>query len=241
MPTYEHENVNDNANNKEGEEETHIQQAPKAVLKMKKPTLKSKDKQPAKQKDAQLSTGDALAEEKTSSSGQDVQMALQQQPLEYEKGDNEKRMYQKAFITRMSIRSFSSIVAQLNEAQTEAVRSMGFASFLEVYLNLHPYSASFTLPDGKWFTVTAFDAYVTLGVPIGGREIMKSSKSSTDEEYDEMHATRVKEWKIEHAVAELTHLSEFVLAKKRRRQELQEELHHIRGELLFQWDEEPLL
>jgi len=46
MPTCEHENINDNANNKEGEEQTHIQEALKAVLKTKNPTLKSKGKQP---------------------------------------------------------------------------------------------------------------------------------------------------------------------------------------------------
>ena len=72
MPTHEHKDVNDNANKKEGEEETPIQEAPKDVLKTKKPTLKSEGKQPIERKDAELSTGDALLEEKTSSSGQDV-------------------------------------------------------------------------------------------------------------------------------------------------------------------------
>jgi len=134
MPTHEHESVDDNANNKEGEEEMHTKAAPKAAPKTKKLALKSEGKQPIEQKDAQLSTGAALPEEKISSSGQDVQMAPQRQPLKYEQDGNEKRMYQKAFITRMSIRSFSSMVAQLNEAQTEAVRSMGFASFLKIDL-----------------------------------------------------------------------------------------------------------
>jgi len=59
-------------------------------------------------------------------------MAPQQQPLKYEKSGNEKRMCEKAFTMRMGIRSFSSMVAQLNDAQNEAVRSMGFASFLKV-------------------------------------------------------------------------------------------------------------
>ncbi|KAJ8434370.1 hypothetical protein Cgig2_031616 [Carnegiea gigantea] len=99
----------------------------------------------------------------------------------------------------MSIRSFSSMVAELNKAQTEAVRSMGFDSFLKVDLK---------------FTVTAFDVYVTLGVPIGGGKIIESSRSSTDQEYDEVHAAWVKEWKIEHTVPELTCMLEFILAKK---------------------------
>jgi len=47
-------------------------------------------------------------------------------------------MYQKAFIMRMSICSFSSMVAQLNETQTGAVRAMGFAPFLEVDLKQIP-------------------------------------------------------------------------------------------------------
>ncbi|KAJ8424214.1 hypothetical protein Cgig2_033098 [Carnegiea gigantea] len=190
-------------------------------------TKKQETKREPVTKDAQLSTGDALPEEKTSNSGQDIQMALQQQPLKYEKGGNEKRIYQKAFITRMSIRLFSSMVAQLNEAQTEAVRSMGFASFLKVNIkqipgkffkwlvhSFDPYYASFVLPSGQRFMIIAFDAYVTLGLPIGGREIMKSSMSSTDEEYDEVHAAWAKEWKIEHTAPELIRMLEFILAKK---------------------------
>ncbi|KAJ8446012.1 hypothetical protein Cgig2_012356 [Carnegiea gigantea] len=52
----------------------------------------------------------------------------------------------------------------VNETQTKAVKSMGFASFLKVDLK---------------FTITAFDAYVTLGEPFGGREIMEISRPST--------------------------------------------------------------
>ncbi|KAJ8430761.1 hypothetical protein Cgig2_009066 [Carnegiea gigantea] len=102
---------------------------------------------------------------------------------------------------------------------------MGFASFLKVDLkqilrkisqwlikSFDHYSTSFLLPNGQRLTVTPFDAYVILVVPFGGREIMESSRSSTDEEYDEVHATWVKEWKIEHATLELT--PEFILAKK---------------------------
>ncbi|KAJ8430760.1 hypothetical protein Cgig2_009065 [Carnegiea gigantea] len=111
MPTREHEDVDDNTNKKVGEEETHIQEAQKVVPKMKKTILKSEGKQPIEKKDAQLSTGDALLEEKISSSGQDIQMAPQQLPLKYEKDGNENRMYRKAFTTRMIISSFSSMMA----------------------------------------------------------------------------------------------------------------------------------
>ncbi|KAJ8420954.1 hypothetical protein Cgig2_025808 [Carnegiea gigantea] len=179
---------------------------------MKKLALKFEGKQPIEKKNAQLSTGDALPEEKTSSSVQDIQMAPQQQPLKYKKGGNKKRMYQKAFITRMSTHSFSSMLAQLNEAQAEAVKSIGFASFLKVDLkqipgkfsrwlvnSFDPYSTSFVLLDGQRFMVTSFDAYVTLDVPIGGREIIESSRSRNG---------------IEHAALELTHMPEFILAKK---------------------------
>ncbi|KAJ8434777.1 LOW QUALITY PROTEIN: hypothetical protein Cgig2_003105 [Carnegiea gigantea] len=61
-----------------------------------------------------------------------------------------------------------------------------------------PYSASFELSDRQRFTVTAFDVHVMLGVPIGGREIMDITRSSTDEEYDK----------------ELNRTPEFILAKK---------------------------
>ncbi|KAJ8424152.1 hypothetical protein Cgig2_001614 [Carnegiea gigantea] len=109
-------------------------------------------------------------------------------------------MYQKAFIMRMTIHSFSSMLAQLNEAQTKVVRSMGFASFLKVDLkqipgkfskllveSSDPYSASFVLPNGQRFTVAAFDVYMTLGMPIGERETMEITRSLTVEEYDENH------------------------------------------------------
>ncbi|KAJ8428621.1 hypothetical protein Cgig2_009147 [Carnegiea gigantea] len=119
-------------------------------------------------------------------------------------------MYQKAFIMRMSTRSFSYVVAQLNEAHTEVVRSMGLASFLKV--DLKQIRGKFS----KWlkFPITAFDVYVTLGVPFGGREITEITKSSTDEEYDEINAAWLKEWKIEQNAAELTRMPEFILAKK---------------------------
>ncbi|KAJ8427418.1 hypothetical protein Cgig2_013662 [Carnegiea gigantea] len=116
---------------------------------------------------------------------------------------------------------------KLNEAQTEAVRSIEFASFLKVDLNqilwkfskwlvdsFDPYSTSFVLPDGQRFTVTTFDAYVTLGVPISGKEIIESSRPSTNQEYDKVHTAWVREWKIKHAASKLTHMSEFILAKK---------------------------
>ncbi|KAJ8426239.1 hypothetical protein Cgig2_018524 [Carnegiea gigantea] len=83
-----------------------------------KACIKSKRKLAIEQKDAQLSIGAALPEERTSSSGQNVQMAPQEQPLRYEKDGNEEN----AFIIRISIRSFSSMMARLNDAQTEAVR-----------------------------------------------------------------------------------------------------------------------
>ncbi|KAJ8423746.1 hypothetical protein Cgig2_031336 [Carnegiea gigantea] len=89
---------------------------------------------------------------------------------------------------------------------------MGFASFLKVDLkqipgkfskwivdSFDPYSTSFVLPNGQRFTIIAFDAYMTLGMSIGEREIIESSKSSPDEEYDEMHAA----WELHHILGEL--------------------------------------
>ncbi|KAJ8435635.1 hypothetical protein Cgig2_000301 [Carnegiea gigantea] len=99
----------------------------------------------------------------------------------------------------MTTCSMLSVVAQLNKAQAEAVRSMGFASFSNVDLKqipgkfskcpvkcFDPYVVCFMLPDGQKFPVTAFDVNMTLGVPFGGRKIINITKSSTDEEYDEM-------------------------------------------------------
>ncbi|KAJ8422303.1 hypothetical protein Cgig2_014528 [Carnegiea gigantea] len=110
----------------------------------------------------------------------------------------------------MSTRSFSSLVAQLNEAQAEAVRSMGFASFIKVYLKQIPRKFSkwlvesfelcavcFRLLNGQTFPVTAFDVYTTLGVPLGGREIIV---------FDER--------KVQQNAPKLTRMSEFILAKK---------------------------
>ncbi|KAJ8420212.1 hypothetical protein Cgig2_033075 [Carnegiea gigantea] len=125
-----------------GEEETSRREAiAKGARLTKVYNTTARRKQPFKQKDAQLSAGDALLEEKTNSAREGFKMACRQ---------------------------------------------------------FDPYSASFVLSDGQRFMVIAFDAYVTLGVPIGGREIMESSRSSTDKEYDEMHAAWVKEWKIKH-------------------------------------------
>ncbi|KAJ8424498.1 hypothetical protein Cgig2_020043 [Carnegiea gigantea] len=77
-------------------------------------------------------------------------MAPPEQPLICEdEGANEKKTYKKAFITRMTTRLFSSLVAQLNEAPTEGVRSMGFASFLKVNLKEIPGKFS------KWLFIPA--------------------------------------------------------------------------------------
>ncbi|KAJ8425612.1 hypothetical protein Cgig2_005291 [Carnegiea gigantea] len=97
-------------------------------------------------------------------------------------------MCQKAFITRMSTHSFSSLIAQINEASAEAIRSMGFTFFLKVDLkhipgkfsewmveSFDPNAMCFTLLDGHNFSNTAFDVYATMGVPLGGE--WKSSKS----------------------------------------------------------------
>ncbi|KAJ8433430.1 hypothetical protein Cgig2_024766 [Carnegiea gigantea] len=110
------------------------------------------------------------------------------------------------FITRMPTCSFSSLVAQLNEAQTEAVRSIGFTSFLKVDLKQIPgkfskwliegfdlHAVCFRLLDGQKLLVTAFDVFVTL-------EIIKCSM---DEEYDEVNAVWLKEWKIDQNAPEL--------------------------------------
>jgi len=53
---------------------------------------------------------------KPTSSGKDLQFVQEVRVLKFEEGVSEKRMYQKALITRMTTHSFSSIVAQLNEA-----------------------------------------------------------------------------------------------------------------------------
>ncbi|KAJ8425627.1 hypothetical protein Cgig2_024282 [Carnegiea gigantea] len=127
----------------------------------------------------------------------------------------------------MTTRSFLSVVAQLNEAQAEVVRSIGFASFFKVDLKQIPgkffkwpvesfdqYAVYFRRPNGQKFSVTAFDVYVTLGIPFGGSEIIEITKSSTDQEYDEVHAAWLKEWKIEQNAPELTQMLGFILAKQ---------------------------
>ncbi|KAJ8431996.1 hypothetical protein Cgig2_005925 [Carnegiea gigantea] len=111
----------------------------------------------------------------------------------------EKRTYQKAFTMRMSMRSFSSLVAQLNEAQAEAVKSMGFTSIVKVDVKQIPRKFSKWLVesfDRYAFPVTSFDVHVTLVVPLGGIEITEITKSLMDDKYDEVHATWLKEWKL---------------------------------------------
>ena len=140
----------------------------------------------------------------------------------------------------MTTHSFSSIVAQLNEAQAEAVRSMGFSSFLKVDLkqipwkfskwlveNFDPYAICFRLPDGQKLPITALYVYVTLDVPFGERKIIEITKSSTDEEYDEVHIAWLKEQKIEQKALEVTRMSEFILAKKDGVESLRETSLHI--------------
>ncbi|KAJ8422523.1 LOW QUALITY PROTEIN: hypothetical protein Cgig2_002552 [Carnegiea gigantea] len=124
----------------------------------------------------------------------------------------------------MSTRSFSSLLAQLNKAQAEAVKSMGFASFLKVDLkhiletfskwlveSFDPYAI---LPDRQKFLVTTFHVCATLGVPLRGTKIIEITKSSTDEEYDKVYAVWLKEWKLQKNAPKLTRMWEFILAEK---------------------------
>ncbi|KAJ8422212.1 hypothetical protein Cgig2_000290 [Carnegiea gigantea] len=98
----------------------------------------------------------------------------------------------------MTTCSFSSMVAQLKEAQIEAVRSMGFTSFLKIDVkqipmkfskwlveSFDPYVVYFKLLEEQKFHVTTFDVYLTLGVPIGGKQIVKINKAFIDEKYEE--------------------------------------------------------
>ncbi|KAJ8419596.1 hypothetical protein Cgig2_013232 [Carnegiea gigantea] len=102
----------------------------------------------------------------------------------------------------MSTRSFSSLVAQLNEAQAKAVRSMGFPPFLKVNMKQIPrkfsnlYASNFQM--GRSFQsqhLTCIQPWV-------------------DDEYDELHNAWLKEWKLQKNAPELTQMPEFILAQK---------------------------
>ncbi|KAJ8430875.1 hypothetical protein Cgig2_011338 [Carnegiea gigantea] len=84
---------------------------------------------------------------------------------------------------------------------------MRFASFLKVDLKQIPGKFLKWLPS-RWAKASghAFDVFVTLGMPTEGRKIVKITKSSTDEEYDEDHATWLKDWKINQNAFELTRI-----------------------------------
>ena len=82
---------------------------------------------------------------------------------------------------------------------------MGFVSFLKVDLKqilgkfskwlverFESYSICFKLSDRQKFFITTFDVYVTLSMPIRGRQIIEITKSSMDEKYDELHAAWFK-------------------------------------------------
>ena len=101
---------------------------------------------------------------------------------------------------------------------------MGFASFLKVDVkqilgkfckwlveSFNPYTMCFRLPK---FSITTFDVHATLGVPLGGMEIIRMTKSLMDDEYDEVHAMWIKEWKLQKNAPKLTRIPEFILAQK---------------------------
>jgi len=184
-PTYECEEVDHKNKQIEAKEEIAIRQPVKVAQKRNKPLLQSK--------------GDSttLVLGKPTSSGKELPIVREELVLKSKEGSSKKRTYQKEFIIRMSTRSFLSLVAQLNKAQAEVVKSMGFASFLKVDLknipgkfsnclveSFDPYAVCFRLPDGQKFPVTAFAVYATLGVPLRGTKIIEITKSSTEEEYD---------------------------------------------------------
>ncbi|KAJ8434824.1 hypothetical protein Cgig2_033546 [Carnegiea gigantea] len=125
----------------------------------------------------------------------------------------------------MSTHSFSCPVALLNEAQTKAVRSMRFASFLKDDLkhipgksskwlveSFDPYAVCFRLLDGQKFPIIAFNVYVTLGVPLGGIEIIKITKSSMNEEYNETEEPLLQ-FILDKLINSVRHYKESTVAK----------------------------
>ncbi|KAJ8434369.1 hypothetical protein Cgig2_031615 [Carnegiea gigantea] len=104
------------------------------------------------------------------------------------------------------------VLVPLNGAQAEAVRFMGFAPFLKIDVKQIP--GKFfkwlveRLPDGQKFPVIAFDVHATLGVPLGGTEIIEITESSMDDEYNE-------EWKLQKNASELTRMPEFILSPQK--------------------------
>ncbi|KAJ8422276.1 LOW QUALITY PROTEIN: hypothetical protein Cgig2_009278 [Carnegiea gigantea] len=115
--------------------------------------------------------------------------AVKVRALKFEEGAIEERTYQKAFITRMTMRSFSS---WHNSMKLRLRWSYQWDLFL-LGKSFDPYTVCFRLLDEQKFRVTAFDVYVTLDVPFKGREIIEFNKSSMDEEYDEVHAAWLNE------------------------------------------------
>ncbi|KAJ8421085.1 hypothetical protein Cgig2_010319 [Carnegiea gigantea] len=104
---------------------------------------------------------------------------------------------------------------EADHKNAKVVRSTGFTSFLKVDLkqipgkfskwlveSFEPYAVCFRHPDGPKFPITAFDV-----------EIIKITKYSMDEQYDEVHVAWLKEWKVQHNAPELTRMLEFILAK----------------------------
>jgi len=125
----------------------------------------------------------------------------------------------------MTTRSFSSLVAELNEAHTKAIRSMGFAVFLKVDLkqilgklskwlveSFDPYTVFFRLPDGQKFSFTTFNMCMTLGVLSKGKQIVEITKPFMDEKYNEVNVACLRGWKIDQNTLELTRMLEFILA-----------------------------
>jgi len=124
--TYECEEVYHDDDQIEVKEEVAIHETVKPTQKRNKHSLQSKG------------DGVALVLVEPTSSGRDLQFVQEVRALKFEQGASEKRTYQKVFITRMTMHSFSFVVPQFNEAQAEAIRSMGFASFLKVDMKQIP-------------------------------------------------------------------------------------------------------
>ncbi|KAJ8445639.1 hypothetical protein Cgig2_018580 [Carnegiea gigantea] len=111
----------------------------------------------------------------------------------------------------LALKSEGGAMAQLNGAQVEAVRSMGFASFLKVDVKripgkfskwlmegFDPYDVCFRLPDGQQFLIIAFNEHATLDIPFEGNENHRN-----DQVFDGRRNA-----------PELTRMPEFILAQK---------------------------
>ncbi|KAJ8423723.1 LOW QUALITY PROTEIN: hypothetical protein Cgig2_010288 [Carnegiea gigantea] len=223
--------------NKKGKSDKSPEKGPEKEVIFENPFEKAVKKKTKNKENTNKNSSEQVPAKKHANNKDEEETASEDEDLNYEgqviddqrAKPNESKQYLQIVQQEKSLKSKE----EFNEAQVEAVRSVGFASFLKMIKSFDPYAVHFRLFDVQKFQVTV-QRIPNIRHTIGGGQILEIVRPSIDEEYEQVHTTWMKEGGLDQNTPELTWIPDFTLAKTDREKSFK------RNFIIHLWIEEPL-